>query len=128
MRRRESACRVDGGLEVLCQFTIATNAGEEALDDPAPRIDREADLIGVLAHDFDRIKVVLAAVLPAYPLSSKTHAPTQRSSVLNASSDSGIEAAFADLLRSRTGALLVGGTPRALRTHIAKLGSTLAKF
>ena len=50
----EGACGVDGGLEVLCQPSIAPNPCEEPLDDPAPRVNSEADLIGVLAHDLDR--------------------------------------------------------------------------
>ena len=33
---------------------IASNPGEEPLDDPATRVNGEADLIGILAHDFDR--------------------------------------------------------------------------
>ena len=44
----------DGGLEVLCQPSIAPDPGEEPFDDPAPRVNSEADLIGVLAHDLDR--------------------------------------------------------------------------
>ena len=49
----EGACGVDGGLEVFCQPSIAPDPREEPLDDPAPRVNGEADLIGVLAHDLD---------------------------------------------------------------------------
>ena len=38
----------------LCQAAIAPDPGEEAFDDPAPRVNSEADLIGILAHDLDR--------------------------------------------------------------------------
>src|SRR6478735_6969619 len=54
MRRMEGACGVDGSLEVFCQPSIAPDPGEEPPDDPTPRVDGEADLIGVLAHDLDR--------------------------------------------------------------------------
>ena len=50
----KGACGADGGLEVFCQPSIAPDPGEEPLDDPTPRVDGEADLIGVLAHDLDR--------------------------------------------------------------------------
>src|SRR5208283_4642886 len=50
----EGACRVDCGLEVLCQPSIAPNPRKQPFDDPAPRVNSEADLIGVLAHDLDR--------------------------------------------------------------------------
>src|SRR5262249_21913607 len=36
------------------QPSIAPNSCEEPLDDPAPRVNSESDLIGVLAHDLDR--------------------------------------------------------------------------
>ena len=42
------------GLEVFGQPSIAPDPGEEPLDNPTPRVDGEADLIGVLAHDLDR--------------------------------------------------------------------------
>jgi Putative transposase of IS4/5 family (DUF4096) len=41
-------------LEVFCQPSIAPDPREEPLDDPTPRVNGEADLIGVLAHDLDR--------------------------------------------------------------------------
>ena len=44
----------DGGLEVFCQPPIAPDPGEEPLDDPAPRLNGEADLVRGLAHDLDR--------------------------------------------------------------------------
>ena len=50
----ESACGIDGGLEVLCQAPVAPDPGEEPLDDPAPWLDGKADLIRVLAHDLNR--------------------------------------------------------------------------
>src|SRR3984893_18784383 len=50
----EGACGVYGGFEVLCQPPIAPDPREEPLDDPAPRVNSEANLIGVLAHDLDR--------------------------------------------------------------------------
>src|SRR6202040_1379356 len=49
----EGARGLNGGLEVLGQPSIAPDPREEPLDDPTPRVDGEADLIGVLAHDFD---------------------------------------------------------------------------
>ena len=49
----EGAGRGDGGLEVLCQSPVAVDPGEEALHDPAARLDGEADLIGAFAHDLD---------------------------------------------------------------------------
>ena len=54
MRRMEGACGVDGSLEVFCQPSIAPDPREEPVDDPTPRVNGEADLIGVLAHDLDR--------------------------------------------------------------------------
>ena len=50
----EGACGVDGGLEVFCQSPISPNPGKEPFDDPAPRVNGEADLVGIFAHDFDR--------------------------------------------------------------------------
>jgi len=50
----ESACGIDSGLKVHCQPAIASDPGEDALNHPAPRVNGEADLIRVLAHDFDR--------------------------------------------------------------------------
>ena len=49
----EGAGRGDGGLEILCQSPVAVDPGEEALHDPAARLDGEADLIGAFAHDLD---------------------------------------------------------------------------
>ncbi len=43
----------DGGLEVLCQASVAVDPGEEALDHPAPRQHLEAHLIGDLVDDLD---------------------------------------------------------------------------
>jgi hypothetical protein len=43
----EGACGLDSGLEVFCQTSIAPDPGEEPLDDPTPRVNGEADLIGV---------------------------------------------------------------------------------
>src|SRR5260370_33585224 len=43
----------DGGLEVLGEPPVAADPGEEALDDPAPWLYREPNLIRVLAHDLD---------------------------------------------------------------------------
>jgi len=69
----EGACGVDGGLEVLCQPSIAPKSCEEPLDGPSAGVNSEADLIGVLAHDLEpTIKVALATFSPAYPLSAKT--------------------------------------------------------
>jgi hypothetical protein len=33
---------------------IASDPDEESLDDPAPRLNGKADLIGILAHNLDR--------------------------------------------------------------------------
>jgi hypothetical protein len=41
------------GFEVLRQPPVAPDPGEEALDNPASRLDGEADLIGGLAHDLE---------------------------------------------------------------------------
>src|SRR6202162_5279449 len=60
----ESACGIDGGLEVLCQAPVAPDPGEEPLDDPAPWLDGKADLIGVLAHDLNRDQGSLGDLLP----------------------------------------------------------------
>ena len=63
----EGACGVDGGLEVLCQPSIAPNPGEEPFDDPAARVHGEADLIRVLAHDLDRDQRGLGDLLAGIP-------------------------------------------------------------
>jgi len=44
----------DGSLEVLCQSSIAPDPSKEPLDDPAPWLNGESDLIGILAHNLDR--------------------------------------------------------------------------
>src|SRR5208282_4655393 len=49
----EGACGVDGGLEVFCQPSIASDPREEPFDDPAARVYGEADLVGIFAHDLD---------------------------------------------------------------------------
>lgn len=49
----ESARRVDGGIKVLCEPAIASDQGKKPLDDPTARLNGEADLVGVLAHDLD---------------------------------------------------------------------------
>src|SRR4029077_21131657 len=77
----EGACGVDCGLEVLCQSPIAPDPREEPLDDPTPRVNGEADLIGVLAHDLDRdqrCRGDLLAGIPAVgedPLDAREQAP-----------------------------------------------------
>jgi len=53
MRVEEGACGVDGGFEVLCHPPIAPDPRKEPLDNPAPPVNSEPDLIGVLAQDFD---------------------------------------------------------------------------
>src|SRR6266436_3008274 len=63
----EDACGADGGFEVLCQPPIAPNPREEPLDDPAPRINSEANLTGVLAHDLDRDQGGLRDLLARIP-------------------------------------------------------------
>src|SRR6476660_9691096 len=63
MRRMEGACGVDGSLEVFCQPSIAPDPREEPLDDPTPRVNGEANLIGVLAHDLDRDQCSLGDLL-----------------------------------------------------------------
>ena len=54
-------------LEVLCQPPIAPDPGEEPLDDPAPRVNSEADLIGVLADDLDRDQCGLGDLFTGIP-------------------------------------------------------------
>jgi hypothetical protein len=62
--KQEGACGVDGGLEFLCQPSIAPNPREEPFDNPAPRVNSEADLIGVLAHDLNRDQRCRGDLLP----------------------------------------------------------------
>src|SRR4029077_11021908 len=59
----EGACGVDGSLEVFCQSPISPDPREEPLDDPTPRVNGEADLIGVLAHDLDHDQCGLGDLL-----------------------------------------------------------------
>jgi hypothetical protein len=54
-------------LKSFCQPSIAPNPCEEPLDDPAPRVNGEADLIGVLAHDLDRDQGGLGDLLSGVP-------------------------------------------------------------
>jgi len=63
----EGACGADGGFEVLCQPPIAPDPREEPLDDPAPRVNSEANLTGVLAHDLDRDQRGLGDLLAGIP-------------------------------------------------------------
>jgi hypothetical protein len=44
--------RVDRGLEVFCQSPISPNPSKEPFDDPTPRVNGEAYLVGIFAHDF----------------------------------------------------------------------------
>ena len=67
----EGACGVDGSLEVFRQPSIAPDPREEPLDDPTPRVDSEADLIGVCVCISTAITCA-ATFSPAYPLSAKT--------------------------------------------------------
>ena len=67
MRRRGRRVLVDSGLEVLRQPSIAPDPRKEPLDDPAPRVNGEADLIGVLAHDLDRDQRGLGDLLTGIP-------------------------------------------------------------
>src|SRR3954454_8907091 len=55
----------EGCLEVLGEAAVAADPGEEALDDPAPGLDGEADLVGVLANDLDGDGGGAATPLPA---------------------------------------------------------------
>src|ERR1700683_1172669 len=43
----------DGSLEILGEASVSVDPGEETFDDPATWENREADLIGQLAHDFE---------------------------------------------------------------------------
>ena len=61
----EGAGRGDGGLEVLCQSPVAVDPGEEALHDPAARLDGEAGLIGLLRTISTAITVAVATFSPA---------------------------------------------------------------
>ena len=77
----EGGCGVDGSLEVFCQPPIAPDPREEPLDDPSPRVNGKADLIGVLAHDFDRDQRGLGDLLAGISavgkdaLDEREHAP-----------------------------------------------------
>ena len=68
----EGACGVDGVLEVFCQSPISPNPGKEPLDDPAPRVNGEADLVGILRTISTAINVAVVTFSPAYPPSAKT--------------------------------------------------------
>jgi hypothetical protein len=63
----EGACGVDGGFEVLCQPPNAPDPREKPLDDPAPRVNSEANLNGVLAHDLNRDQRSLGDFLVGIP-------------------------------------------------------------
>jgi len=45
--------RIDQPLKVFGETAVATEPSEETLDDPAARMDREANLIGGLLDDLD---------------------------------------------------------------------------
>ena len=83
MRRRGRCGGVDGGLEVLCQPSIASDPREEPLNDPAPRVYCEADLIGVLAHELDSDQRGLSDLLAGIsavgkdPLDEREDAPRE---------------------------------------------------
>src|SRR5687768_721360 len=50
----EERCgRCDGGFCILPEPSVAVDPGKEALDDPSPWLDGEADLIGLAADDLD---------------------------------------------------------------------------
>src|SRR5208337_213402 len=49
----EGAGRFDGTLEVFGQTPVSADPSEEALDHPSPRLDGEADLIGLGSHDLN---------------------------------------------------------------------------
>ena len=52
----------------LASRPIAPDPGEEPLYDPTPRIDGEADLVGVVAHDSDRRSTLAVATFsPSIP-------------------------------------------------------------
>ena len=46
---------------------VAPDSREEPLDDPTPRVNGEADLIGVLAHDLDRDQRCRGDLFPGIP-------------------------------------------------------------
>jgi len=52
--------------------SIAPDPSEEPLDYPAPRVNSEADLIRVLAHDLDGNHRGLGHLFPGISLSAKT--------------------------------------------------------
>ena len=60
----ESASGIDGRFEVLCQAPVAPDPGEEPLDNPAPWLNSKADLIGILAHNFNCDQGSLSDLLP----------------------------------------------------------------
>ena len=63
----EGACAVDCRLEVLRQPSIAPDPSKEPLDDPAPRVNGEPDLIGVLARDLHCDQRGLSDLLTGIP-------------------------------------------------------------
>ena len=60
----EGFCGGDGSFEVFGE-PVSIDPGEEALDDPAPGLDGEADLIGFAPDDFDGDEVAEATLSPA---------------------------------------------------------------
>jgi hypothetical protein len=56
----------------FCQPSIAPDPREEPLDDPAPRVNSEADLIRVLAQDIDGNHRSLGHLFPGLSASAKT--------------------------------------------------------
>ena len=63
----ESGQRRRQPLVVASQSAETSEPAERSLDDPAPRVNGEADLIGVLAHDLDRDQRGLGDLLTGIP-------------------------------------------------------------
>ena len=61
----EGRGRGDGSFEVFCEPPVSIDPGEEALDDPAPGLNRKADLIGFARTILTAMDVAEATVSPA---------------------------------------------------------------
>jgi hypothetical protein len=51
----ESACGIDGGLEVLCQAPVAPDPGEEPLDQPLYNVAKDREFYSALLIRVDHL-------------------------------------------------------------------------